>query len=388
MSGSGEGERGASVGDTRESRRAGRWGWRRARGLAVLFLVSILLTWAIALVMAFVTDPRRGAAAAGETVVNGTTHASIQTWESATSSYVESAWTFGFKRAWGPEQAAGAPDTHGQGDIQTAWASATPDGQPEWLSLRWSSPIEATGVSVYQTYNPGAISRISVALGDGTEETVWTADAPPPGPGGASAASILVARLSGPKRIDRVKVYIDSGRVPGWNEIDAVCLTDTQGKSHGADDVTASSTYADRSGPGALPSIPSWCSLDKPSEAMTRGGVLFERRSAGAFGWPLRAWIGTQSTVQVRGGAAMGWAPAAGPMRTIPYRPILTGVLVNAGLIFLVLLALRLALLTPLKPARQLLRMQRGVCLRCGYDLRYNFAGGCPECGFMRGESA
>ena len=38
-------------------------------------------------------------------------------------------------RAWGPEQALGAPDTPGSGDIQTAWASATQDGQDEWLEL-------------------------------------------------------------------------------------------------------------------------------------------------------------------------------------------------------------------------------------------------------------
>ncbi|HEX5243530.1 MAG TPA: hypothetical protein VFW23_09750, partial [Tepidisphaeraceae bacterium] len=44
-------------------------------------------------------------------------------------------------RAWGPEQATGKPDTWPRsGDIQTAWASKTPDGQPEWLELGYGPP--------------------------------------------------------------------------------------------------------------------------------------------------------------------------------------------------------------------------------------------------------
>ena len=35
------------------------------------------------------------------------------------------------RRAWGPEQVTGKPDTAEAGDQQTAWASQTTDGQPE-----------------------------------------------------------------------------------------------------------------------------------------------------------------------------------------------------------------------------------------------------------------
>ncbi len=47
-------------------------------------------------------------------------------------------------RAWGPEQATGAPNTATAGDQQTAWASRTQDGQPEWLVLEYDHPVTIT----------------------------------------------------------------------------------------------------------------------------------------------------------------------------------------------------------------------------------------------------
>ena len=39
------------------------------------------------------------------------------------------------------------------------------------------------------------------------------------------------------------KVYLDTKRVPGWNEIDAVALTDRAGARHWAEQASASSSY-------------------------------------------------------------------------------------------------------------------------------------------------
>ena len=97
------------------------------------------------------------------------------------------------------------------------------------------------------------------------------------------------------------------------------------------------------------------------------------------------AWVAMQRLEARRAGSQAALTRAsAGPMRTIPYRPLIAGVLVNAALIFLVLLVLRLILFAPLRPMRRLARMQRGWCPSCGYDIRYNFGGGCAECGFLR----
>src|SRR5580704_10247815 len=66
------------------------------------------------------------------------------------------------KRGWGPEQATGPPDTVGPGDIVTAWASLTPDGQDEWLLLEYAEPVVPAAVLVHETYNPGALCRVTV----------------------------------------------------------------------------------------------------------------------------------------------------------------------------------------------------------------------------------
>ena len=346
----------------------------RVRGLAILCLFSIALTWLTALGLSFLTEPRRGASASGEVLVNAWAYGAVARWDCATSTYVETIWQTGVKRPWGPEQATGAPDTPSPGDHSSAWASATQDGQAEWLALRWRQPVEAAAIHIHQSYNPGAIDRVSVALGDGSEQTVWSsADGP------AQPANVLVVPLTPPRRIDRVKLSIDSMRVPGWNEIDAVALADPAGAIHTADRAEASSTYAARPGSGAVPDVPAWCALGEPPESLMRGDVSFDRCAQGAFGWPCRAWVATRS---IPGATPFG--TPAGPMRAVPVRPLLRGVLANAGLTLGALIVLRWTLLTPLRTTRRVLRMQRGGCPSCGYDLRYDFSAGCAECGFLR----
>src|SRR3954447_14472836 len=44
---------------------------------------------------------------------------------------------------WAPARACGPPDTKTMGDIPTAWASLTPDGQAEWLELDFAWPVIA-----------------------------------------------------------------------------------------------------------------------------------------------------------------------------------------------------------------------------------------------------
>jgi len=144
-------------------------------------------------------------------------------------------------RNWGPEQATGEPDTGAAGDLPTAWASKTPDGQPEWLDLRYAQPVSATAVLVHATYNPGALVRVSAFTEDGREVTVWTGKDPAE-PGTGRALSVISFRTEFPTR--RVRIYLDSPAVAGWNEIDAVGLVDDMGRTQWASDAEASSTYA------------------------------------------------------------------------------------------------------------------------------------------------
>jgi hypothetical protein len=59
-------------------------------------------------------------------------------------------------------------------------------------------------------------------------------------------------------KIRRVKLYLASAEVEGWNEIDAVGLKDPNGKMHWASEADASTTYARMAepAPAAAPAKP------------------------------------------------------------------------------------------------------------------------------------
>jgi hypothetical protein len=153
-------------------------------------------------------------------------------------------------RSWGPEQAVGPPDTQGAGDISTAWAAREPDGGNEWLKLDYGKSIAIAEVRVRETYNPGAIARVTAVQSDGSESLIWegeyhattpAAETTFPVPGSIEAASVIL--------------YLDTTRVPGWNEIDAVALAGRDGTIHWASNAVASSTYAEPSGNEPTPRV-------------------------------------------------------------------------------------------------------------------------------------
>lgn len=149
------------------------------------------------------------------------------------------------KRAWGPEQATGPPDTPGAGDIQTAWAALKPNGQKDWLMLEYAQPVVPGAVLVHETFNPGALYRVTAFKLDGEEVEVWRGKDPTP-PGSGRGVSEIPLKIN--FKTNRVRLWIDSGAVPGWNEIDAVGLRDAAGNTHWATRADASTTYAEPAG--------------------------------------------------------------------------------------------------------------------------------------------
>jgi hypothetical protein len=147
------------------------------------------------------------------------------------------------KRPWGPEQATGRPDTWPQqGDLVTAWASLTPDGQQEWLLLEYARPVVPREVHVYETFNPGAVNRVTAFDLTGKEVELWKGNDPTAAGSGKGISKIACKKVK--FLTNRIKIYIDSPAVVGWNEIDAVGLVDKDGKTHWATAAEASSTFA------------------------------------------------------------------------------------------------------------------------------------------------
>ena len=145
------------------------------------------------------------------------------------------------KRAWGPEQATGAPDTATAGDFQTAWASLLPDSGPEWLEVEFPKPVEIGEVRIRETFNPGAISKITAFLNSREEVLLWEGEA-----NAMPAPADMVVKPDHRVQSNRIKISLDSRRVQGWNEIDAVELVGIDGSRQWASSATASSTYAEK----------------------------------------------------------------------------------------------------------------------------------------------
>jgi hypothetical protein len=145
------------------------------------------------------------------------------------------------KRNWGPEQATGKPDTWPQqGDIITAWASQTADGQREWLLLEYDQPLVPTEIHIYETFNPGAVDRVTAFKLDGEEVEIWKGNDPTMAGSGKGISKIPYKAKF---KTNRIKIYLDSPGVQGWNEIDAVGLVDKKGKTYWAMAAEASSFF-------------------------------------------------------------------------------------------------------------------------------------------------
>ncbi len=120
-------------------------------------------------------------------------------------------------------------------------------------------------------------------------------------------------------------------------------------------------------------------------------------RTLTAYGWPsLAVWSGYErrresGTFQTSGswtittgirmtGEQFADRPDRAVPRTLPYHVIWPGFAINTAFYAAILWLLTLGPFT----ARSFIRRRRGLCIKCGYDLRGDLSSGCPECGWRR----
>jgi hypothetical protein len=176
--------------------------------------------------------------------------------------------------AWGVEQLIGEPDTTGYGDMRTAWASLSQDGQEEWILVDYEDAVTPASIEVYENYNPGALTKVSIFDELGREVVVWEGTDPtqPPDQGGVS--KIPVSTIWATRQ---VKIYLDSANAAGWNEIDTIGLVDKAGNTHWPINATASSAYGGRES-GRATGILTYDSMPRgASQPFVSGGMIYER---------------------------------------------------------------------------------------------------------------
>jgi hypothetical protein len=124
---------------------------------------------------------------------------------------------------WGAVQAAGAPDSLRYGDNRKSWTPRTEKAGEEWLELAYATPVRATGVRVFQNFNPGALVKIELITEDGRAMTVWEGpDTTPYAKNQIGVFETTFPRTE--KSVVRVKLTLDTKRIGGWKEIDAIAL--------------------------------------------------------------------------------------------------------------------------------------------------------------------
>lgn len=129
---------------------------------------------------------------------------------------------YGFDR-YSAAHATGVPNVPQYSDHANAWTPGTADGGEERLTLSFAQPMLATEVRVRQSFGPGALTGVELVGSGGERQTVF--EGVDPGPYEAGTIAWFVVQFPAtPFAVHSVVLRLDTKRVPGWNEIDAVQL--------------------------------------------------------------------------------------------------------------------------------------------------------------------
>jgi hypothetical protein len=121
---------------------------------------------------------------------------------------------------WSASRALGPPDVFPRsGDHPQAWASREADGAVEHLEVGFTQPRRLKALDIFETYNPGAVSRVEAVTTSGKRLVLYQGKAVPMGQGAHKRHLDFDCT---DEAIAAVRLTLDSAAVPGWNEIDAV----------------------------------------------------------------------------------------------------------------------------------------------------------------------
>ena len=138
---------------------------------------------------------------------------------------------------WGAAQLTGAPDVPIAGDHSAAWASLKEDVGEVVLDLDYATAVRVDAVRIHETFNPGAVARVYAKDPAGRYDLLWEGRAE-----SREAIRWFEPSVSTSYSTSSIRIVLDTDRVGGWNEIDAVELVG-DGRRQWATGASASSTY-------------------------------------------------------------------------------------------------------------------------------------------------
>lgn len=124
---------------------------------------------------------------------------------------------------WSANQVIGAPRVYPRhGDLTGAWAQGN-RANNEFIIVEYDHAVHPEQIEIYETYNPGAVMRVSARNGNDAEWiTVWETDRPH-----VEAQSRIFSvpfQNQVPHEIDQIRLDIDCSAASNWCEIDCIKL--------------------------------------------------------------------------------------------------------------------------------------------------------------------
>lgn len=121
--------------------------------------------------------------------------------------------------SWSAQQATGPANLKQCSDNSKAWATKQQNKGQEWLLLRYKTQVQAVGAILHINLNPGAVVAIEARTGAGWT-TVWQGQDPTKQTCPVKWAVMFQNHV----QTDTLRIILDTKKVSGWNEIDAVQL--------------------------------------------------------------------------------------------------------------------------------------------------------------------
>ena len=128
------------------------------------------------------------------------------------------------KEPFAPSQVLGAPNALPLGEISNnAWIPRK-EGSGEFIEVKFLRSVAAQQITVVENFNPGSITKIELIDTKGVHHEVYTNANPGPLP--EPSRSLEVKFPAAEYRTIGAKVYMNTGKVEGVNQLDAIGIAD------------------------------------------------------------------------------------------------------------------------------------------------------------------
>eukprot|EP00736_Rhodelphis_marinus_P010506 Rmarinus@m.25074 len=145
-------------------------------------------------------------------------------------------------RNYAPDDLLGTPDSPKCAIGEGLWMPEDKGPTPEWFEIRYSVPVHAVSIVIYEGWNTGSIKKVEIAGADSEYTVVWEGDVIDP----TCPDNFVVTLEPTDVMIDRVRVHTITDTWEGIDAVKLVGLTDylrTTTRTLDARGLSAPSTY-------------------------------------------------------------------------------------------------------------------------------------------------